>query len=172
MLQKLYYPEPEDGTGAGAGQDWTGSTTLLKGLLIATMSYVIIMVNTFCFIFIVDNFPDLDISTLQPKMSKKVKSRSSFGGGGFSGSGQGGAGRSNEKQSDGPPVELENQVILRYQYYFRFGSIFTESRSGQKSECGSKLFLNIAWNKYIFFMRNRQPKNSKALDPDPDLENH
>jgi hypothetical protein len=46
-------------------------------------------------------------------MSKKVKSRSSFSGG-FSGiGGAAGSGRVNEKQPDGPPVELENQVILR-----------------------------------------------------------
>ena len=33
MLQKFCYPEPEPvaGIGAGAGQDWTGSTTLVAG---------------------------------------------------------------------------------------------------------------------------------------------
>ncbi len=58
------------------------------------------------------NVADLDISTLQPKMSKKIRSRTSLGGG-FSGGGPGGSLRANEKQGDGPPVELENQMILR-----------------------------------------------------------
>ncbi len=47
-------------------------------------------------------------------MSKKIRSRTSLGGG-FSGGGGGPGGslRANEKQGDGPPVELENQMILR-----------------------------------------------------------
>jgi hypothetical protein len=65
-------------------------------------------------IFQLNYVADLDISTLQPKMSKKIRSRTSMGGG-FSGGGGGPGGslRANEKQGDGPPVELENQMILR-----------------------------------------------------------
>jgi hypothetical protein len=59
------------------------------------------------------NVADLDISTLQPKMSKKIRSRTSMGGGFSGGGGPGGSLRANEKQGDGPPVELENQMILR-----------------------------------------------------------
>ncbi len=60
------------------------------------------------------NVADLDISTLQPKMSKKIRSRTSLGGGfNGGGGGPGGSLRANEKQGDGPPVELENQMILR-----------------------------------------------------------
>jgi hypothetical protein len=59
------------------------------------------------------NVADLDISTLQPKMSKKIRSRTSLGGGFSGGGGPGGSLRANEKQGDGPPVELENQMILR-----------------------------------------------------------
>jgi len=57
---------------------------------------------------------DLDILTLQPKMSKKVRSRTSLGGGFSGGGGPGGSVRANEKQGDGPPVELENQIIMRW----------------------------------------------------------
>ena len=32
MLQKLCYSEPDPGAGTGAGQDWTGSTTLEAGI--------------------------------------------------------------------------------------------------------------------------------------------
>ena len=39
MLQKFCYPEPEPGAGSrtGAGQDWTGSTTLLTGTFMYNM---------------------------------------------------------------------------------------------------------------------------------------
>jgi hypothetical protein len=46
-------------------------------------------------------------------MSKKIRSRTSLGGGFSGGGGAGGSLRANEKQGDGPPVELENQMILR-----------------------------------------------------------
>lgn len=72
-------------------------------------------------------------------MSKKVRSRCSLSGG-FSGGV--GSGRTNEKQPDGPPIEVENQFILRLPDSEAATALREAIRSGA-SNLKERLFIQV-----------------------------